>query len=207
VDGLFNIDYFALVCDEKGLVARGRAARYGAILAALAPWHESKGVYWFDPELLAALEDTTLDADIPVQVLLRLPEWCMYVATPGGLAGEAGLRGFYAHPGLDRRAGPAARLRPRARVRRPDRGIAWAELRAAAPTLPAAPEEAQDLLNELVPVAIALRGDAISAALYAEERARADRVAESLPSTGTASIPTPSPARSATFRQPACATP
>ena len=39
-------------------------------------------------------------------------------------------------------------------------------------------------LNELAPIGIALRGDEIGAALDAEERARADSVAEIVPAHG-----------------------
>jgi hypothetical protein len=177
-DGFFSDDYFALISDEKGLMARTRAGRYGAVLAALAAWRETKGVYWFDRELLAALEDTTLDADIPAQVLLRLPEWCLYVATQAGLTGRAETSGFYSH--LDWTSEPVLRLvfDQTPALDEAEMAQAWAEARAEDPTLPAAPPTRKDILAELAPAGIALGADSISAALYAEERARADTVAE-----------------------------
>lgn len=66
-------------------------------VAALGPWRETQGVYAFDPDLLASLIDTDLDGEIPLDVLYRLPEWCVYVPTPGVvMLGEA-LDGFFAH--------------------------------------------------------------------------------------------------------------
>jgi hypothetical protein len=42
-------------------------------------WRMTKGNYRFDPTLMAAITDTPLDADVPVDVLCRLPEWCIYL--------------------------------------------------------------------------------------------------------------------------------
>lgn len=52
-------------------------------LTAMANWRMTQGIYRFDPTLYAALADTPLDGDLPADVLLRLPEWCIYVETPG----------------------------------------------------------------------------------------------------------------------------
>ena len=50
-----------------------------AKLTALAAWRMTKGIYRFDPTLMEALIDTPLDGDVPVDVLRRLPEWCIYL--------------------------------------------------------------------------------------------------------------------------------
>ncbi len=52
-------------------------------LAALGAWRYTQGIYRFDPDLLAALVDTPLDGDLPQSILYRLPEWSVYVETPG----------------------------------------------------------------------------------------------------------------------------
>lgn len=49
----------------------------------LACWRMTQGVYRIDPAVYAALIDTPLTSEIPTDVLLRLPEWCIYVETPG----------------------------------------------------------------------------------------------------------------------------
>ena len=68
-----------------------------ARLAALASWRMTQGIYRFDPSLYAALVDTPVTGDLPVDVLLRMPEWCVYVETPGHLYAGDALHGFWAH--------------------------------------------------------------------------------------------------------------
>ena len=40
-----------------------------------------------------AVRDTPVEGDIPCEVLHRLPEWCVYVETPGMTAFQAPLHG------------------------------------------------------------------------------------------------------------------
>jgi len=49
----------------------------------LAPWRVSKTVYQFDPDIYNALIQTSLRGNIPVELLFRLPEWAVYIETPG----------------------------------------------------------------------------------------------------------------------------
>jgi hypothetical protein len=57
--------------------------QYHASLAALGAWQYTKGVYVFDPELFAELTNKPFDGKLPLDVLTRLPEWCIYIDTPG----------------------------------------------------------------------------------------------------------------------------
>lgn len=68
-----------------------------AVVAAAAAWREAQGIYEFDADLLAALVETDVAGDIPLDVLYRLPEWCVYVPTPGLSMLGAPLAGFFAH--------------------------------------------------------------------------------------------------------------
>lgn len=77
-----------------------------AILAALAAWRVTKGIYTFDPTLLGEIAHMPLDGEIPVEVFLSLPEWCIWVEIPPSIeihppddtAGEdARFIGFFAH--------------------------------------------------------------------------------------------------------------
>ena len=43
----------------------------------------TQGIYRVDPDLYPLLIDTSLGADLPVEPLRRLPEWCVYVETQG----------------------------------------------------------------------------------------------------------------------------
>lgn len=51
--------------------------------AALAAWRLTKGVYAFDPTLLESLWSSGSADDIPRDVLKRMPEWCVFILTPG----------------------------------------------------------------------------------------------------------------------------
>ncbi|CAK7009824.1 MAG: hypothetical protein DELT_00402 [Desulfovibrio sp.] len=53
------------------------------LLASVGTWRYSQGVYRFSPELYDALSKTDLNSKIPADVLLRLPEWSVYVEIPG----------------------------------------------------------------------------------------------------------------------------
>lgn len=69
-----------------------------ALAAALAAWRMTKGVYSFDPTVLRALFESDLKDGLPEECFLRLPEWCVYIPTPGidympGLP----MHGFFAY--------------------------------------------------------------------------------------------------------------
>ncbi len=66
-------------------------------LAALGAWRITQGIYRFDPDLYAALISTPLTGDLPDDLLYRLPEWCVYVETPGLTFDGRPLLGVYAH--------------------------------------------------------------------------------------------------------------
>lgn len=54
-----------------------------AIVAALAAWRLTKGIYRFDPTLRNEVAGMPLDGVLPAQVFLSLPEWCIWIETPG----------------------------------------------------------------------------------------------------------------------------
>ena len=66
-------------------------------LAALGTWRYSQGIYRLDSDVQAALGDTIIVGDIPSEVLFRLPEWCVYVETPGRTWMGDTLHGYFAH--------------------------------------------------------------------------------------------------------------
>lgn len=45
----------------------------------LACWRMTQGIYRFDTTVYESLLSTKLDGELPVDVLLRLPEWCVYL--------------------------------------------------------------------------------------------------------------------------------
>lgn len=58
-------------------------ARHVSPINTLACWRMTQGIYRFDPALYESLVDTPLTGDLPADVLTRLPEWCLYLETPG----------------------------------------------------------------------------------------------------------------------------
>lgn len=53
-----------------------------ARIGALGAWRVSQGIYSFDADVLDGLWQTPIDGEIPEEILYRLPEWCVYIATP-----------------------------------------------------------------------------------------------------------------------------
>jgi len=69
-----------------------------AFLSALVAWRITRRIYRFDREILASLWATPVEGDLPVDTLYRLPEWCVYVETPGKRIFRKILHGYYVHP-------------------------------------------------------------------------------------------------------------
>ena len=76
-----------------------------ARLAAIGTWRYSQGIYQFDESAGAALSQTLLHGEIPTEVLLRLPEWCIYIETPGWKWFGGMLHGFWCHLEWDANTG------------------------------------------------------------------------------------------------------
>ena len=76
-----------------------------ARLAAIGSWRATQGIYRFDPALYAAVVDTPVDGDIPSQVLYQMPEWCVYIETPGLEWAGAPLHGAWVHLESDANTG------------------------------------------------------------------------------------------------------
>lgn len=68
-----------------------------ARLVAVASWRVTQGIYRFDPALYCALIETPIGGDLPADVLYRMPEWCVYIETPGLSWMDTTLHGFFAH--------------------------------------------------------------------------------------------------------------
>lgn len=77
-------------------VPHDRVADVG-ILGALAAWRLTQGVYRFHPAVYDAVRATAVAGDVPHDVLLHLPEWCVYVETPGMMHAAQPLHGAFAH--------------------------------------------------------------------------------------------------------------
>lgn len=67
-------------------------------LHALMGWRYTKGIYRFDPEIFSMLVNAPPEGNIPSEVLKRLPEWSLYIETPGGIPQMPDLIGFFVSP-------------------------------------------------------------------------------------------------------------
>lgn len=91
---------YHIVRDGGGELPLAQASAIG-IVGALAAWRVTQGVYRFDETIRAALAETPLAGDLPVEVFYRLPEWCVYVETPARSYDGQPLHGFFAHLDYD----------------------------------------------------------------------------------------------------------
>lgn len=66
-------------------------------LGALMAWRVTQGIYRFDSALYERLIDTPVSGEIPHEILCRLPEWCVYIETPGMQYDGGPLHGCFAH--------------------------------------------------------------------------------------------------------------
>lgn len=73
--------------------------RFAGVTTGLIAWRYSQGVYHFDDNLLVALKDTDTDKPIPIDVVVRLPEYAIYIQLPDwffeSLPGVVGTLVFY----------------------------------------------------------------------------------------------------------------
>lgn len=81
-----------------------------ARVGALAAWRVTQGIYRFDPALYPRLIETPM-TKLPVDLLYRLPEWCVYIETPDLKWMDIPMAGFFAHLEYDTNTGrPELRL-------------------------------------------------------------------------------------------------
>lgn len=72
-------------------------SRLTSLFAALGAWRMTQGIYRFDPALYPALIETPISGDIPIDVLYQLPEWCIYIETPGLKLENTDVHGAWCH--------------------------------------------------------------------------------------------------------------
>jgi hypothetical protein len=67
------------------------------LLHVLSAWRATQGIYQMDRDLLKELTRSPLDGDVPVEVLVHQPEWCVYVQLPDPVRlGGFRIAGFFA---------------------------------------------------------------------------------------------------------------
>lgn len=76
-----------------------------SLLAAIAPWCCTQGIYRFDKDLVSSLDLKYFKNCLPVETLLRLPEWSVYIETPNRSWLNNKLYGFWASLEADANSG------------------------------------------------------------------------------------------------------
>ena len=66
-------------------------------LAGLYLWRKTKGVYRFSKELYDTIINQPFDGDMPAQAFYHMPEWAVYIETPGMQFTDEEIEGFIAH--------------------------------------------------------------------------------------------------------------
>ena len=92
--------WYSIICDQNGvdrLTIESDLADL-APLTAMGAWRYTQGIYRFNSTLFDELSKTSDVGTLPADVLLRLPEWCVYVELPAGfMPGLDDLHGFFAY--------------------------------------------------------------------------------------------------------------
>lgn len=83
----------AIVKTQRDRVLASEVAR----IAALGTWMDSRGIYRINNELMKALVQSNIFGNLPSDVLLRLPDHCIYIETPGFNWLRSTLHGYWAH--------------------------------------------------------------------------------------------------------------
>lgn len=66
-------------------------------LAAIGCWRYTQGVYRFDSTTMEEIIKSPISGNLPTEVLQRLPEWCVYIETPGLSWLDHAVAGFWVH--------------------------------------------------------------------------------------------------------------
>ncbi len=72
-----------------------------SIIGALAAWRVTQGIYRFDPDIYRVVINTPITGGLPYDILYNLPEWCVYIETPGLNINGHELTGFFAYLGYE----------------------------------------------------------------------------------------------------------
>lgn len=82
---------------RPGGVDKRTLSNFAGAVSTIGTWRITRGIYRFDPDLMSEIIDTPVEGEIPCEVLRRLPEWCVYVETPGFECDGENIHGFFAH--------------------------------------------------------------------------------------------------------------
>lgn len=85
--------------DRQGRVVRRVPRSTPTLLNTLAAWRLTQGIYRFGGTLFGELCATPVSGALPTDLFTRLPEWTVYVETPGFMWAGSVLDGVFAQAG------------------------------------------------------------------------------------------------------------
>lgn len=89
-----------MISQTYGEMITEKHLQYVGLIGGLAAWRMSQGIYKFDQTMLDEVWRTPIKGEVPVEFLYHIPEWCIYIETPGKTIPVQGkiypLYGFYA---------------------------------------------------------------------------------------------------------------
>jgi len=98
--------WHSIVCSELGVSMLGPdQVADVSMLSAIGPWRYTQSIYQIDPDLYSSIIETVPRGAIPTEVLYRMPEWSLYVETPGMKWMEVDVPGFFVHLEWDAQSG------------------------------------------------------------------------------------------------------
>lgn len=98
---------FSELCSPKD---QAELANLIELVNILGNWRIGQGIYRFDPSLLESVANTPFDGPLSTDIFSRLPEWGIYVETPGFEANGTQLYGFFACLNQSPKMGTTLRL-------------------------------------------------------------------------------------------------
>ena len=89
--------WYSIISNTKygGMPLSVTAMKDLQMLAACGTWRYTQGIYQFDPDIYNAVIDSKINGALPSTVLVRLPEWCLYVETPDLQVSDQKCYGFF----------------------------------------------------------------------------------------------------------------
>lgn len=88
----FFINYSKAWCNQNDEAVRVLSLK----THVLGAWRATQGIYRFDQPVYEAVVDMDIPEKLPNDLFLRLPEWSVYIETPGLLLGDDQVYGFFA---------------------------------------------------------------------------------------------------------------
>lgn len=99
--------WYAALCKLQGVTELTHPAQFHilSVISAVGAWRMTQGIYRVDPALYDPLLKSEFSGDIPSDVLYQIPEWCVFIETPGIQLNGDPVTGAWVHLEADQASG------------------------------------------------------------------------------------------------------